>query len=237
MEEIDIKELVNVLFKKLYVIIIVTVIGAIAGFLYSKFMIKPMYKSTTSFVLSKANDIQDNIQVGAITQNDITLNQKLVSTYSEIVKSKAIAKKVINNLNLNMTEEEFMSNITVNAKDDTELILISVSNENPRLSADIANSLVEVFKDKITEVYKIENLTVIDIAEPSLYPYNIGTLKNTCLFGIIGMILSCGIIFLIFYFDNTVKKQEDVEALLGIPVIASITKYNEELEAENIYGN
>ncbi|MDO4282237.1 MAG: Wzz/FepE/Etk N-terminal domain-containing protein [Clostridia bacterium] len=237
MEEIDIKELLNVLLKKLYIVIIVTIIGAIAGFIYSRYMIDPLYKSTTSFVLSQVTSTKNDVQISEITQNDVTLNQKLVSTYSEIIKSKTIAKQVISKLDLAMSEEEFMSRITVNAKDDTELILISVSNEDPILASDIANCLVEVFREKISEVYKIENLSVIDIAEPSIYPYNIGTFKNTCLFGMIGLVLSCGIIFIIYYFDNTIKKQEDIEELLGVPVIASIALYNEELEAENVYGN
>lgn len=236
MEEIDVKELFKVLIKKLYVIIIVTIIGAAIGFAYSKYGVKPMYKSTTSFVLSKATG-QDSIQAGAITQSDVTLNQKLVSTYSEIIKSKALAKQVITNLGLNMSQSEFMSNISVSAKDDTELILITVSNRDPELAASIANSLVEVFKDKITEVYKIENLAIIDVAEPSKTPYNMGTTKNTVLFAMVGLVLSCGIIFLIFYFDNTVKRQDQIEELLGIPVIASIVKYDEGMEGKKAYGN
>lgn len=235
MEEIDIKELFKMFMKKLYVIIIVTIIGAAAGFVYSKYAVKPMYKSTTSFVLSKANG-QENIQTSAITQSDITLNQKLVSTYREIVKSKTIAKKVIDKLELNMSEDSFMKNITVSSKDDTELILITVSNRDPQIAASIANALVEVFKEKVTEVYKIENLAIIDVAEPSTRPYNTGTVKNIALFAMAGLVASCGILFIVFYFDNTVKRQDEIENLLGIPVIAAINKYNEEMEGKRIYG-
>ncbi len=234
MEEIDVKEIVDVFIKKIYIVILVTVIGALLGLFYSKVIVTPKYRSTTSFVLSKAVD-ETTTQVGAITQNDITLNQKLVSTYSEIIKSKTIAKQVIENLGLEMSEEEFISNVSVTAKDDTELLLITVTNTDPVLSADIANSLVEVFRGKISEVYKIENLSVIDVAEPAESPYNIGTMKNMALFGAVGFILSCGIIFLIVYFDNTVKKQEEIEKLLQIPVIASIPIY-EAVNGGEAYG-
>lgn len=235
MEEIDVKELFKMFMKKLYIIIIVAIIGAVVGFLYSKYAVKPMYQSTTSFVLSKANG-QENIQTSAITQSDVTLNQKLVSTYREIVKSKAIAKKVIDKLGLDMSEDSFMKNISVSSKADTELILITVSNRDPKIAANIANSLVEVFKEKVTEVYKIENLAIIDVAEPSIRPYNTGIVKNILLFAMAGIVLSCGILFIVFYFDNTIKKQDEIENLLGIPVIAAINKYNEEMERKGRYG-
>ena len=186
-----------------------------------------MYKSSTTFVLSKSTE--SNVQVEntsseAITQNDITLNSKLVSTYSEIIKSKTIAKEVIDTLGLDMTVENFKSNVTVTSKDDTELIEITVSNENGKIAADIANSLAEVFREKVYEVYKIDNLSIIDVAEEATEPYNIGTVKNIVLFAMVGLVLSCGIIFLIVYFDDTIKDEKDIEALLNIPVIASIPR-------------
>lgn len=227
MEELDIIELLYALKKRIKYIVIAVVIGALVGFIYSKFLVTPMYKSSTTFVLSKSteNNVQvENTSSEAITQSDITLNSKLVSTYSEIIKSKTIAKEVINTLGLDMTVEQFKSNVTVTSKDDTELIEITVSNENGKIAADIANSLAEVFREKVYEVYKIDNLSIIDVAEEATEPYNIGTVKNIVLFALVGMVLSCGIIFLIVYFDDTIKDEKDIEALLNIPVIASIPK-------------
>lgn len=227
MEELDIIELLYALKKRIKYIVIAVVIGALVGFIYSKFLVTPMYKSSTTFVLSKSteNNVQvENTSSEAITQSDITLNSKLVSTYSEIIKSKTIAKEVINTLGLDMTVEQFKSNVTVTSKDDTELIEITVSNENGKIAADIANSLAEVFREKVYEVYKIDNLSIIDVAEEDTEPYNIGTVKNIVLFALVGMVLSCGIIFLIVYFDDTIKDEKDIEALLNIPVIASIPK-------------
>ena len=235
MEELDIIEVLYALKKRIKYIVISVVVCALAGLLYSKFVVVPMYKSSTTFVLSKSTDEKDNISKEntvndsqAITQNDITLNSNLVSTYSEIIKSKTIAKEVINSLGLDTTISEFTSNVTVTSKDDTELIEITVSNPDPNLSADIANSLAEVFREKVNEVFKIDNLSVIDIAEPSETPYNVGTVKNILLFGIIGLFLSSGVIFLIVYFDDTVKEEKDIENLLNIPVIVAIPKVEDD---------
>ncbi len=232
MEELDIIELLYALKNKLKYIIITVVAFALIGLIYSKFLVTPMYKSSTTFVLSKSKEstTQSETSNEAITQSDITLNSKLVSTYSEIIKSKTIAKEVINSLGLEMTVSEFKSNVSVTSKDDTELIEITVSNSNPKLSADIANSLAEVFREKVNDVYKIDNLSVIDIAEPNEVPYNVGTVKNIALFAIIGLVLSCGVIFVVVYFDDTIKDERDIENIIGIPVIASIPKLQDNAE-------
>ncbi len=230
MEELDIIELLYALKNKIKYIIATVVVFAIAGLIYSQFLVTPMYKSSTTFVLSKSKDStttqsgNNSTNTEAITQNDIALNSKLVSTYSEIIRSKTIAKEVINSLGIDMTVNEFIKNVSVTSKADTELIEITVSNEDGKLAADIANSLTEVFREKVNDIYKIDNLSVIDIAETSYIPYNIGTVKNIVLFAIVGLVLSCGVIFIIVYFDDTVKDEKDIEALLSIPVIASIPK-------------
>ncbi len=236
MEELDIIEILYALKKKMKYIVATVVIFAVVGLIYSKFLVTPMYKSSTTFVLSKStedntqSDGNININDEAITQNDVTLNSKLVSTYSEIIKSKTIAKEVINTLGLDMSPDELISSVTVTSKDDTELIEITVSTEDSKLSADIANSLTEVFREKVNQIYKIDNLSVIDIAEPSSLPYNIGTVKNIVIFALVGLIISCGVVFLIVYFDDTVKDEKDIESLLNIPVIASIPRLEDNEE-------
>ena len=230
MEELDIIELLYALKNKIKYIVLAVVIFALMGLIYSKFLIIPKYKSSTTFVLSKSTEKKvnsDNTVEEAITSNDISLNAKLVSTYSEIIKSKTIAKEVINSLGLNMQASRFISNVSVNSKTGTELIEITVSNESAELASDIANSLAEVFREKVNEIYKIDNLSIIDPAEVSSSPYNVGTAKNIILFAMVGLFLSCGIIFIIVYFDDTIKDEKDVENLTKIPVIACIPKMDE----------
>ena len=228
MEELDIVELLYALKNKIVYVIIAVVAFALAGLIYSKFFITPMYKSSTSFVLSKSVNTttsgEDNTNNEAITANDITLNSKLVSTDSKIIKSKTVAKEVIASLGLDMNTDTFISNISVSNETDTELIIITVSNEEPQLAANIANSLAEVFRDKVNDIYNIDNLSVIDIAEPDLIPYNISPVKTILLFALVGLFVACGVIFVMVYFDDTVKDEKDIESLLSIPVIAAIPK-------------
>ena len=127
MEEIDLKELFNVLVKKMYIIVLTTIFCALLGFIYSKFIVTPMYNSSTSFVLSKS----ENGQNTSITQNDLTLNSKLVSTYGAIIKSKTIASSVIKELGLNM-RYTLMDVDTTNDKINGKTFVITGTLSKPR---------------------------------------------------------------------------------------------------------
>ena len=113
MEEIDLKEIFYYIFKKKIFVILSVIICGIIGVLYTKYMVTPMYSSYSTVVLSKPEDttliesmVLTEASSNSITQNDVTLNQKLISTYSEIMKSRTVAEQVINELNLNISENE-----------------------------------------------------------------------------------------------------------------------------------
>lgn len=224
MEEIDIKEIMYGLWKNKLIIIVILFLGIALGTLYQSFMVKPLYQSTTTLVLSKPTTAEGNQTgtSGTITSNDIALNQKLVSTYSEIMKSRTVAREVINKLGLKVSEESLMNNITVQSKKDTELLEISVSYSNATKAAEIANTLAEVFTNKVKEVYNIENVSIIDKAEVATAPYNISLMKTMILFSIGSFIIACLVVFIKMYFSNTIKSQEELEKLLGLPVLAVI---------------
>ena len=224
MEELDLQELAYVLWKNKKMILLAAFVGIAIGLLYHSFFVKPLYKGSTSLVLSKPTSTVSTTSTDSITQSDVLLNQKLVSTYGEIIKSRAVAKEVIDELQLPLKEEQLMAKITVNSKKDTELLEISVLYSDPETAAKIANSLAGVFTDKVKEVYNIENVSVIDVAETNNKLYNISLLKVSILASLGCMFFACFILFLTLYFNNTIKSQEDLEKLLGLPVLAVIPK-------------
>lgn len=224
MEDLNLKELFYEFWKKKFFVLIMVIFGIAVGMLYSSFVVKPMYKSVTSLVLSKSTT-DGSTASGSITQNDITLNQKLVSTYGEIMKSRTVAKQVIDRLGLKIDEDELINSINVQAKKDTELLEISVSYTDAKTAADIANTLAEVFTDKVKEVYQIENVSIIDKAEKNEVPYNVNMLKTVIIFSFGFLIVACLVIFIKVYFNNTIKSPEDIEKTLGLPVLAVIPKF------------
>ena len=205
MEELDLKQLVNIFWNKRLHVISIVLIFLIIGTVYTFLFVTPKYKSYTSLVLARSESTKENeTDTSTITQTDITLNQKLVSTYSELVKSKNVLREVIKNLNINESEENLKDNITVSAVKDTELIQITVTNYYPDRASDIANEIAKVFTKKVGEIY------------------NINHIKDIAIFIAIGLIVSVGYVLISNLLDTTVKSAEDIEKELGVVALASI---------------
>ncbi len=220
MEEIDIKDLLLYFVKKIPIIIVVSLIVMLLGMLYSLLFKKPLYYGDVTVILVQENNNANGNN--SFTQNDLQLNQKLVTTYSEIVKSKKVLNRVIEELDLDYTYGELKSNVSVSSVQDTEIIKIAVSDKDNRQAVNIANKISTVFQDEITEIYNLENISVIDKAEIQTTPYNIHTLRDTVLFFAVGLVLAVGIIFVVYYFDTSIKSVEEVEKRLEVPVIGTI---------------
>ena len=222
-EEIDVKELFDIFWKKKAIIILVAIVFAILGVGYTKYFVTPKYKSTTTLLLAQNNSQGTEDEINEITQTDITLNQTLVSTYSVLIKSKTVIIQVLENLNMqSMDEEEVRKDITVKAVEDTQVIEITYENEDSRIAYLITRELANVFSEKVVEIYNINNVYVVDKAELENEPYNIKPIKDIALFVMAGIGLSCASIFIFSLFDTTVKTQEDVEKKTGLSVLVQI---------------
>lgn len=232
MEEIELKKVFKIILNIKWYIAIIILISILAGVIYSFYLNTPKYKSSTSILLVKSEENESSLQ-SAVTQTDITLNQKLVSTYSQIIKSKTVLKSVIDNLELDINETVLSKSITVQAVKDTELIQVSVLNENPELAASIANEIVNVFSKQVKEIYNINNVNVIDKAEVSYVPANINHIKDIGITFIIGCVLSGLLVMAIYIIDTTIETEEDVENFIGVSVLSSIPFYTKNIQKQN----
>lgn len=221
MDELDLKDLFNIFWTKKFEIILIIAIAVVIGFIYSYVLLKPEYKSTTSILLAKSNTAQSDD--GTITSSEITLNQKLVSTYSDLIKTEKVLTQVINNLQINKTVEQLQSNIQVSAKDDTEIIEISVTDADSEMARRIANEAAQVFITQIAqEYYNMDNVYVVDEARAENAPYNINHTKDLVIFVAAGFVIACIYVLIANMLDTTVKSKEDIEKKLGLTVLTSI---------------
>lgn len=226
-EEIDLREIFEVFWSKKLWIILATILGIIFGAVYTGFIVVPEYSSSVTLVLTKATD-NSNLIEEAITQSDITLNQKLISTYGKIIKSKAIINKVINDLELTMDYNSLYENIDVESVANTDIMEVTVTTRDPNLSAKIVNYITEVFETEVERIYNIKNTFVIDNGEVELKPVNVNWVKNIAIFTMVMVIFAMMIIFIVYFFDTSIKSKADAEKLLGIPVLAVIPMAEEE---------
>ena len=216
MEEINLKELFDYFIDKIKYIIIATLVCCLIGGIYTKFLTIPMYKSSTTVILGS------NQEGTGITQSDISINNNLVSTYTEIIKSRRVLEQVQKELNESYTYKELASEISVSSINNTQIIKITVEDNNALNAKIIANLVAKVFTVEVPELYNLDNVHILDVAIEEDEPYNINVAKSSIIGGVLGLVLSSGIFFVIYYFDRTAKSVEQVEEVLQMPILGSV---------------
>ena len=221
MEEINLKEVYSYFKSRLLWMILAIVVIVIIGNVYTILTRVPMYQSNTTIVLVGESKKE-------YSQTDSQLNQNLIGTYSEIITSRKVLQQVIDNLKLKMTVDELSQNITTSSVEDTEIIRITVNNEKKKMAVKIADEVASVFSEEIQDIYNLENVAIIDKAEVAKEPYNINYVKDNVIYLMIGIVLSFGVVFVMYYFDTTIKSSETVEEKLGLTVIGIVPKESKE---------
>lgn len=215
--DIDLLILWDAIKRNLITIIFSGILFGGAIYLYSTMIVKPKYEATTSMIISQSN--RNEITNSDLQINDLRLNQELVNTYSEIIKTRGISNIVIENLGLDLNYEQFNQKVSVTQKGNTEIFGINVIDVIPERAKDIANETSEVFKEAIVEIMKTDNVQILDEAVLPEEPISPNVLRNTLLGFIIGLFLSAAFFILKELLDTTIKTSDDVSEALNIPVL------------------
>ena len=216
--EIDVFATLKVLWKRKFSIILVALVFAIATFGYSAFLAKKEYQSTSRiYVVSRQN--QDN---NALTNSDLQAGAYLVKDYREIILSQNVLSQAIEELKLDMTPAELSKKINVSVPTDTRILSITAKDGDPKEAARIANGLRNVAAEKITSVTKVSDVTTLDEAEVPQSPSSPNIKRNVLLGFVAAAGLMVVLLVVVEVLDDRVKKPEDVEELMGLPLLSVV---------------
>ncbi|WP_113928340.1 Wzz/FepE/Etk N-terminal domain-containing protein [Bacillus sp. P14.5] len=227
-ETISLKELMGTLKKRIRLIILITLTAIVVSGAVSFFLLTPIYQSSTQLLVNQSKSDQPAFDV-----NDIRTNLELINTYNVIIKSPAILDKVSENLNIE--RGTLNDKITVVSENQSQVLTVSVTDPDPNEAADIANEVASVFQEEIPNIMNVDNVSVLAQAEvgENQSPIKPQPVLNIAIAMVVGLMAGVGLAFLLEYLDNTIKTEQDVEKILGLPVLGSITTINDE-EAEKI---
>ena len=221
MEEINLRDLL-LYFKKHLVLFFVTILATVGvGSIYSIFLQKPEYKAQATVILSSDKS-------KSTIQNEISANKNLIDTYTEVVKSHRVLDKVKDEMGLDESYENLMKKINVASLKDTEIITISVVDKNRYHSFELTNKIAEVFTDQISQIYNDKSVSVLDKAVEPARPHNMDLVKQEVIYLAAGVVMATAIIFLMFYFDRTIKTAEQIEELTKLPIFGKVRKLETE---------
>lgn len=214
MEEIDLLELFRAVLKYIKLIIVLCIVFGAGGFLGTKFLIAPTYTASTSIYLTpQIND------TGSLDYNSQMANSKLVNNVVNLMTQNNIMSEVAKDVGLE-NASSVKKCITVSNQVDTEIVTITATTEDPKLSKDIANGTVNTFIKTMQKNLNVRNIEIVDKAKLSYVPSGPSIKKNTMMATLVGGVIGVGYAVLKFLLDNRLRTKEEAEKYLGIPVFA-----------------
>lgn len=214
--EIDLLEIVQLMLRKLWLIMGVGILLAASGFAISNFLIAPVYESTTKiYILNKTEST-------AVTYSDVQMGTQLTKDYAELINSRYVLEAVIQKLSLNMEYKEMLKAVSVYTPTDTRIVSITVRDTDPVKAMNIANCVREVASEHIQNVMDIDAVNVVEEANVPTEKAAPSNFKWALIGGMIGCFLMCAVILIQYLMDDTIKSADDVEKYLGLSTLALI---------------
>lgn len=236
-ESYSLKDIIALFLSKIWLLIIVTIIGGAAAFCFSKFVLPLQYSSHISMYVQSYTGISEN----ANQQNNISNSKQLVNTYMEVLKDDAVMNAVGGKLKEEFDEYTLSSNFTFNegkispssirscfsitSVTDTSAINVVATTKNAEVSAALCNDLKQVAPDYVEKAVGVGSINTIDVAKVYNTPVAPNMKKNAALGAMAALALACMIIFIIDFFDNTVKDTDAVGKEFKKPIIGEIASF------------
>lgn len=219
-ESITINEVLKVLKKYAVTIVVLVAIATLIAVGVTYYIMTPVYQSTTQILVNQApNDAEQ------VNNDSIATDLQLINTYSDIIKSPAILEKVIEQLKLNVTADQLNSKIVVDSTEESQVVNISVSDEDKGEAVDIANKTAEVLVTEVKELMNADNVIILSpaVVKPNAGPISPNLFLNIGLAAFSALLLGVGLAFLLEHLDTTLKDSKDIKKALDIPVIGIIS--------------
>ena len=228
-EEIDLRQYWGILKKRWIIVITLPLIAALTSGIISFFIINPVYQASTTLIVGKKAEVgQSAVQM--LDNSVLQANLQLAKTYAAIAQSRTVVQNVIEDLELDLTVGALNKMTSVNPVKTTEILEIAILNTDPEQAAAIANSMADEFSKAVIDIKKVDSVSIVDTAVTPMNPVKPNKTLNVLIAFVVGLMASVGLVFLMEYMDNTVKTSDDVEKLLGIPVLGVIPYYEAEIQ-------
>lgn len=219
-DAIDLLEILYMLLSHWKSIFFAMLVGAVLAGGYYLMNVSSIYQANVEIYVATSDDMS--------SYSDVQVSALLTDDYKQIIKSRNVLNKVIENLSLDLSYDILANMVSVENVENTRCILITVTCGDPMLARDIANEVLEVGATQITEVISAVNTTVVDRADISSVRELKSSFKKYLLAGAMGCVMVlCGIYVVLYLLNTTIKTEEDINKYLGLTVLAAVPYYKE----------
>ncbi len=217
--EIDLKRIAENLLHRIWLIVLMSVLGAIVAFVFTYYFITPQYQSSAMFYVNNNISLGDTI---GITAGDISASRGLVESHIVILKARTTLNRIIDRAGVSRTPSELQKMISAAPVNSTEIFEVVVTGPDPYEAEQIASAIADVLPKRIETIVEGSSAKVVDTAIVPAGPSSPSYTKNVIVGFLLFMMGTIGVIVLRLLFDTTIRTEESVAQLTSYPVLASI---------------
>ena len=218
---IDLLHILKALWQKAWLIGISGLLAAVIGFCIAAFLIVPKYSSAIMLYVNNSSFSLGNTSF-RISSSEITAAQSLVKTYGEILNNRTTLERVIEKAEVDYTYRELSKMIMAAPSNDTEIMKVTVTTEDPNEAAKIANCIAEVLPVRISEIIDGASMEVVDSAVPNNQKISPSITKYTAVGLILGVLIAVIAVCIAAMLDNTIHDEEYVLKTYNYPILAKV---------------
>ena len=224
--EIDLMPLVSALLRKLWLILLCMVLAGGAAYLYTYYLVTPLYRAEVSVYVNNISSKVDSSSIEYVSGSNLSTAKQLVTTYVNIISSDRVLSKVVEQAGLDTSADQVRRMMTASSVGDTEMFKIYITNANPELAAQVANAIADVAPDEIANIVEGSSTKIIDYAKVPRSPSSPNYQRSVMAGAALGAALAVTYVVLRTLLDRRIKTEEDLERLADLPVLGVIPEFN-----------
>lgn len=219
-EVVDLGEIFSALIRRIGTILLVSIVFGVAGFLYSSFLVTPLYSASAMMIVNSGERYADYVST-----DQLNSAATLVDTYSIIIKSDTVINEVIDHLDMQDTYQQTVRSIGVSAVDETQVMRIDVVATDPQIALDVCTEITNVAPDAILEMVEAGSVRLVSRASTTFRPVSPNVPRNTAVALVAGFLLAAAVVIIRTLLDNKVKSEADITAI-NLPILGVIPTYD-----------
>lgn len=231
--ELDLTQIMKMLLKRWWIIALTAIVGAVLAFGYHEFFVTPTYKASAMLLINSGTSI-------STTYQEILAGQYQSKDYPYILEAKLTLEEVAEKLN----EREYPENggapyrkynaenlsamITTEAVKDSRVFKIIVTSPYPEETRIVANTIVEVFPERVESLIRGGSVGIIDLATTPKAPSSSGRGTHVAIGFTLGILLGVAYAVVMGMFNDTIESEDWLMKTFhdDIPLLATVPGFS-----------
>lgn len=212
--EVDLLELLYFLRSKIWIVLVVAIVFAIVGYVYTDMTAVVRYTASTSMYVYREKQ--------ELSYNSLQEASQLRKDCEILITGQSVSEEVVRRLALPISPGQVSGGITITSQENTRIIQVNYTDTDPQRAIQIANAVRQVAVEQIAEIMQVDVVQTVYSAHSAVADAGRSPRTTAILMALLGAVLTAGVFVVLFLLDDTIRTDEDVERYLGLSTLGII---------------